>query len=133
MPRHDTAPSDWPSAIRAVLRSIRRHPSHRSAGYYFPNAVQYFGDAIASMKEIDRVLVPGGTALLVLQDSYYKELHVDLPALFLAIARSMGFRTKVQRTEPVRLVMTSINTASRRYLPTRSYVESVIRITKGAS
>jgi SAM-dependent methyltransferase len=133
MPRHDAAPTDWPSAIRAVLRSIRRHPSHRSAGYYFPNAVQYFGDAIASMQEIHRVLAPGGTALLVLQDSYYKELHVDLPALFLCIARSLGFRTKVQRSEPVRLVMTSINTASRKYLPKRSYVESVIRITKGSS
>jgi SAM-dependent methyltransferase len=132
-PRPDSIPGHWPSAVRTVLRSIRRHPSHRSAGYYFPNAVQYFGDAIASMAEIHRVLSPDGTALLVLQDSYYKELHIDLPALFLSIARTLGFRTTVVRADPVRLVMTSINTASRKYLPKRSYVESVIRITKGAS
>jgi SAM-dependent methyltransferase len=132
-PRAETVPKDWPSAIRTVLRGIRQHPSHRSAGYYFPNAVQYFGDAMASMAEIHRVLAPDGTALLVLQDSYYKELHVDLPALFCSIARSLGLRAAIQRSEPVRLVMTSINTASRKYLPKRSYAESVIRITKGAS
>ena len=67
----------------AAARSLPSKPPFRRI-LLSENALQYFGDAIASMSDIRRVLIPGGTALLVLQDSYYKELHVDLPALFLA-------------------------------------------------
>jgi DNA modification methylase len=120
----------FPVQVRAALSRIRHHPSHRSEEYYFRNMLQYFDDARAALGEIHRVLVPGGSAFLVLQDSYYKEFHVDLPLLFVGLAEGLGFRAEVVRREPVGRVMTSVNTASRSYLPQRTYTESVVRLTK---
>jgi DNA modification methylase len=123
-------PRRWPVQLKAALSRVRHHPSHRSEEYYFRNILQYFDDAAAALGEIYRVLVKGGAALLVLQDSYYKELHVDLPQLFVALGQELGFRGEILRREPVGRVMTSVNTASRTYLPQRTYTESVVRLTK---
>ncbi|AKU98483.1 DNA modification methylase [Labilithrix luteola] len=113
-----------------MLASVRDHPSHRSKGYYLRNLLQYFNDADESLAEIRRTLTARGQALLVLQSSYYKEHELDLAALFADIAREMGLSAEIMFRMPVRRVMTSLNSKSRRYLDTRSYTESLLRLRR---
>jgi len=121
-------PSEWPSAVRDLLRDIRCHPSVDSAGYYFKNHWQYFHDAHSSLKELRRVLRPGGTAVLVLQTSYYKDILIDLPELYRAMGRTLGFRTTCLASLSVDRVMTQINPRARQHLQERDYEEAVIAL-----
>ena len=43
----------------------------------------------------------GGRAVLVVQDSYYKDVHNDLPTITAEMAQSVGL--KLQRREDFRL------------------------------
>ncbi len=130
LPHMVDAPNHWPKALRATLTAVRTHPSHRSEGYYFRNLLQYFTDADMSIGELSRVLVPGGTAYLVLQSSYYKEVALDLPRLFLDLARVHGFEASIVFRVPVRRVLTTINSKSRQYLDGRNYSEAIVRLQR---
>jgi ubiquinone/menaquinone biosynthesis C-methylase UbiE len=119
-----------PESVRSLLAAIQGHCSQHSSGYYYKNLLQYFNDASLGVSEIARVLKPGGKALLVLQDSYYKEIHIPLSSLYCDIARAHGLLADVVLAYPVTRTMTSINTRSRKYLSTRSYSEDVILLWK---
>ena len=63
---------------RELLCAIRSHESKGSQSYYFPWMTNYLMSLQDGLKEIDRAVVKGGVICVVVQDSYYKELHVDL-------------------------------------------------------
>ena len=114
--------------MRRVLHTVRDHPSHRSKGYYLRNILQYFADAHRSLSEVERILAKDGQALMVLQSSYYKEHELDLPLLFSDMAKSHGMRADIVLRMPVRRVMTSLNSRSRRYLDERQYTEALLQL-----
>lgn len=128
---HILVPRDnWPLSIQTLLTKVRQHPSHRSEGYYFRNLLQYFYDADDSLQEIKRVLKRCGTAYLVLQSSYYKEIQIDLPNLIADLAGTHGLSGSVVFRMPVRRVLTTLNSRSRRYLNNRNYAEVVLRLQR---
>ncbi len=65
----------------ALLHSVSDHQSKSSKSYYLPNLLQYFDGLYQSLQEIARVLKDGGEAVLVVQDSYYKEHRIDLATI----------------------------------------------------
>src|ERR1035441_5995022 len=73
----------WPGSVQHVLESIRTHASKSSASYYYKTYWQYFSDCGRSLGELRRCLRVGGAAVLVVQTSYYKDICVDLPRLYL--------------------------------------------------
>lgn len=123
-------PETWATEVRTLLAGVRSHPTHRSSQYYFPNLLQYFADAHASLGEINRVLKPGARALLVLQTSYYKEIEISLPELFVAMGRIAGLHGEVVVEVPLGRVMTTINTSSNRYRKRTRYREAVVLLQK---
>jgi SAM-dependent methyltransferase len=127
-----TVPSDWAPSVSALLSTVRRHRSYASSGYYYKNLWQYFSDAHLSVRELARVLRPGAFALLVIQTSYYKELLIDLPALYVEMAESAGMRSRVPLTNviPNSRVMANLNPQAKRHLGQRSYSESVVVMEK---
>lgn len=127
--RKNAAPSPtWPPRLRRLLGAISAHGSKNSATYYRPTYEQYFADAHASLSEVRRVLRPGGKAVLVLQTSFYKEIPIPLPDLYIDIAGTLGLSGATILRFPVQKVLTQINPTSQRHLADRQYVESVIAL-----
>ena len=69
-----------------VLAAVEAHASKSSRNYYIKTLEQYFSDLISSLTEINRVVKPGARVVLVVQDSHYKDVHVDLPAVVTEMA-----------------------------------------------
>ena len=62
----------------ATLTAIEHHPSKASQTYYWKWIAQYFNSYSASLTEVARITSRTGIIGLVVQDSYYKEIHIDL-------------------------------------------------------
>ncbi|STQ77010.1 DNA methyltransferase [Grimontia hollisae] len=79
-------------ACNDFLMKIKNHPSKASSTYYYKNFLQYFNDLFNSIVEISRVLKPNGTCILVVQDSYYKDIHCDLARIIIDMFNSNKFK-----------------------------------------
>ncbi|WP_139181443.1 DNA methylase [Thiohalomonas denitrificans] len=81
---------EWGKTCNSFLKMVALHPSKASGTYYYKSHVQYFESLFLSLKEIVRVTKHGGRAALVVQDSYYKDLHNDLPLTVVEMLSSQG-------------------------------------------
>ncbi len=124
------SPHNLAGEIVSVLDKIKGHQSKASSTYYYKHYKQYFDDAGASLDEIIRVLKPGGTAILVVQSSYYKDIPINLGDLFVAMGRHKGLDGRVVLKVPVKRVLASINPHARRHAGTRIYTEDVVALKK---
>lgn len=75
----------------ALLSSVREHGSYAASSYYEPNFRQYFHGMASSFAEIQRVTKPGADVILVVQDSRFKDIHVDLAAALTDMGRAIGW------------------------------------------
>jgi len=121
---------NWGPECARFLHQVRSHSSKASATYYHRHFCQYFDSIGRSLGEIDRVLKPGGSCILVVQDSHYKEVQIDLPRIFDQMGSRLGWRL-IQRVDfPVTRSMRSINAASRKYSRRTVATEAVLRFSK---
>lgn len=111
----------WPQPVTALLNAIRNHPSKASRSYYYKTYWQYFSDCERALGELHRTLKPGGAAVLVVQSSYYKNLSVDLPQLYVALGESRGFQGHVVNKVEVRRALAQINSRSLRHRKATNY------------
>jgi hypothetical protein len=114
------------AACQKFLESLYCHDSKASATYYYKNHLQYFLSIGASLSEICRVLKPGGRCVLVVQDSYYKNLHNDLPTILLEMAALRGMHLSYRLDFPMSRTLAGINPGARGYRTSFSAVESVL-------
>ena len=124
------SPTRWPASLRMLLEGIRCHKSKASSSYYFKTFHQYFSDAEASLQELHRVLRPGGLGIFVVQTSYYKELCVDLPSLYVDLGESLGFKGQVVGSVPVQRALAQIHPHSLHHRKESQYVEAVVALEK---
>lgn len=117
--------------VVALLASIKRHPSKASSTYYHRTYAQYFSDCHRSLSEIMRVLKPGGVAALIVQSSYYKEIYVDLPQLYVSEGVQIGFDSSVAGVTKVSRAFSQMNPKSSVYMRNKTYEESVVLLKKG--
>lgn len=112
-----------------VLEKIRTHPSKASASYYFSTFCDYFGKLENSLSQIDRVMKVGGAATFVVQDSSYKDVHIDLAEIVSECFIERGFRASSRWDFPVIRSMRQIHTISRNH-GGRQPTESVLTFIK---
>jgi hypothetical protein len=62
---------DWGTTCRRLLDEVQKHQSRAAKSYYWKTLIQYFNGIANSIKELDRILRPGGNCLIVVQDSYF--------------------------------------------------------------
>lgn len=92
-----TVPASAPSAASLGLAAIRlldgvkAHESKASATYYWKWLAQYLVGYASSLVEIARTASLTGTIGLVVQDSFYKDIHIDLAALTEEALQSQGW------------------------------------------
>jgi hypothetical protein len=116
----------WGAAALRFLGGVEAHSSIASSGYYLKYFLQYFESLFRSLKEINRVLVPGGACALVVQDSYYKDIRLDLSLIVAEMASALGWSQEASVGFPVPSAYAMMNPASRRYRRSYAAVESFL-------
>jgi SAM-dependent methyltransferase len=124
------AAKSWGATCERFLSDLHSHPSKASAGYYHKSHCQYFAGVHTSLVEIQRCLKPLGRACLVVQDSFYKNLHNDLPRIYCEMASGLGLRLAARRDFPSKRNLGQVNSHSRRYRGSVFATESVLLFTK---
>ena len=116
----------WGPTCCAFLDKVRCHPSKASAGYYLLTHADYFDKLARSMSAIASALKCGGKAIFVVQDSFYKDIHNDLPAIVAEIAKKFYLTLGRREDFYFRGSMAGINSMAKRYDRKIGAVESVL-------
>src|SRR5208282_4585617 len=124
--------ASWGDTCVELLKRICDHPSKAARAYYYKTYIQYFAAMAQSLSELSRCLKPQATCVLVVQDSYFKDLHIDLAAVFAEMALSASLELRRQVDFPISRTFGSINSRSRGYRNTTSATESVLCFAKDA-
>jgi hypothetical protein len=119
-----------PRSVVLILNRIKLHQSKSSDSYYYRSYLQYFLDAQRSLLEMKRILRQGGCGVLVVQTSYYKNIHVPLGDLYRDIALHLGFCSDVAYRVQVRRTLTTINSRASAHQSSRFYSEDVVVLQK---
>ncbi|MEM9762182.1 MAG: DNA methyltransferase [Pseudomonadota bacterium] len=114
----------------SFLERLKRHPSKASTGYYYTTHTDYYRKMVLSMRGVTAALRPGGSAVLIVQDSYYKEIHNDLPQIITEMGEICGL--KLRRREDFRMgrTMAGINPKTRAYKRDMGAIEAVLCFVK---
>jgi hypothetical protein len=122
---------EWGGTCTQFLESVARHSSKASATYYLKSYLVYFQQLAKSMNEIERVMRHGAKAVLVVQDSYYKELHTDLAQIVVEMATCCGVSLESRRDFGVTRTIAVTNPATKKYRDVRHMaMESVLVFSK---
>ena len=86
-------PSSEPIHSRSatdLLPAIEQHPSKGSRSYYRPWMANYLRSLQAGLLETHRIVRPDGVICVVIQDSYYKEIHIDMQGIVTETLQAAG-------------------------------------------
>jgi hypothetical protein len=111
------------------LKKVEKHPSKASTGYYLRYFTSYLRGLQSALGQAISRTRQGGAIALVVQDSYYKNVHFDLPRLVAEFGQILGLAServdfKVKRTKA------AIHPTSKNYRDTFGAVESLVILTK---
>lgn len=116
----------WGHTCLGFLDALAKHPSKASRSYYLKTHRQYFGGLHTSVVELDRVLRQGAHCIIVVQDSYYKELHNDLPQIVSEMGSGLGWTLRQRFDYPVARTLSQTNPRARRHRARRAHKEAVL-------
>ncbi|WP_152524984.1 hypothetical protein [Pseudomonas viridiflava] len=111
---------------KTFLNDVKNHTSKSSATYYYKNILKYFVDLSKSISEISRVMKTDAHFVCVVQDSFYKELHCDLPSILIDIALLAGLKLDRKFDFESKQNMVNLNAKSRSYRNKSVAYESVL-------
>ncbi|QPA58685.1 DNA methyltransferase [Lysinibacillus sphaericus] len=121
---------EWGKTCLDTLEKIRDHYSRASSTYYYKTYVQYFSSMYFSFMELDRVLKLDGLCVLVIQDSFYKDIFVDLRTIMLEMAENLGWYLIDEFEFLGSNNIVGINTKSKKYRTNSNTKESVLILKK---
>jgi len=116
----------WGNRCRTFLNAVRRHPSKASGGYYYVTHLDYFDKMSRSLGTLSKAIREGGAAILVVQDSFYKDVHNDLPSIVADMAEAQGLQLVRRENFQISRSMAGINRRTRIYRQRASAVEAVL-------
>lgn len=119
----------WGETCLSFLAALKAHPSKASGSYYYRTHLDYFDKMNRSMQRLAVGLKPGGRAVLVVQDSYYKDIHNDLPTIITEIGARHGLTLGQSKGFHLRS-MSDIHPGRQTYMRPSGATESVLCFTK---
>jgi DNA modification methylase len=122
----------WGQTCIAFIELLKNHESKASATYYYKNHLQYFNGLYKSVAELGRVLADDGTCVLVVQDSYYKDIHNDLPRIVVEMASSNALDLIRRDDFSHARTMAAVNPMAKAYRKSFSATESVLVFKRAA-
>jgi SAM-dependent methyltransferase len=117
---------EWGQTCLNFISAVENHSSRASRTYYLNTHLDYFSKLYRSLKNLASSVREGGGAILVVQDSHYKEVHNDLPKIVTEMAQSMSLSCALRADFEASRNMAAINTRSRNYRGKVKAVESVL-------
>jgi DNA modification methylase len=126
----DSSDASWGTTCARFLSSVENHSSKASSTYYLKYYRQYFSSVFCSLREIDRVLKKSAKCVLVIQDSYYKEVPNNLPRVFIEMATHLGWTLTKQSPFHVKQTLAGVNPGVRPYRKTFHAIESTLVFSK---
>lgn len=117
----------------ALLSSVRDHGSYAARSYYEPNFRQYFVGMAASFTEIQRVSKSGAHVVLVVQDSRFKDIHIDLAGALTDMGEAMGWEAGPRKDFVNVRSMAQLNKNAHHVARTTKPTESVISFSLPAN
>lgn len=130
VPESQESDVDYVPSARKFLKKVKAHPSKASKSYYYRYFETYFKMLNSSLSEMHRVIRPQGRAFIVVQDSYYKEVRLDLPLVTSEMAEAHGWAHSYVFDFPVGRTMAVVNPKARNYRRDFSAVESVLLLER---
>lgn len=121
-----TADASWGDSCARFLALVHDHRSKASSTYYYQCFQQYFAGISRSLSETRRVLASKGFCVLVVQDSFYKEIHNPLPTILSEMAVVNGLRPVTRVDFPVARTRASMHPGTRKYRNDFRAVESLL-------
>lgn len=119
-------PEQWGPTSTTFLADVAGHASKASSGYYTNYFRQYYAGMWDSLGELRRVMRSGASAILVVQDNYYKDLRNDTAKILGEMAVALDFKSVDRHDFPVIRNRASMNSRARRYRTKASAVESIL-------
>jgi hypothetical protein len=120
----------WGQRCCDFLKALYKHPSKASSGYYYKTHLDYFDKMARSLTNLVGALKPDGAAVLVVQDSFYKEIHNDLPSIVTEMCEGYGLRRRRREDFRTSRSMSGINPNTRLYRKSNRSVEAVLCFSK---
>jgi DNA modification methylase len=120
----------WGGTCVRFLEMVARHRSKASRSYYLKSHAQYFSSMFHSLTEIARVLKAGGLCVVVVQDSYYKDIHNDVPTILSEMMVEVGMSLERRIDFKVSNSRAYMHPEVKRYRRPCAPVESVLACSK---
>lgn len=120
----------WGKMCNAFLNDLRTHTSKASSGYYYKTHIDYFDKLSRSLSMIGKSLKTGGGAIMVVQDSFYKELHNNVPQILQEMAAHEGMELRRREDFHQKNPISGINSKARKYGKPLGATESVLCFQK---
>jgi hypothetical protein len=128
--RDDHVGMELPSSVENLIERVRTHRSYASERYYAKGVRYYFEDMSRVLARFAGWLAPNGIAMLVVQDTYYKEVLVSVADLLGDIARVHGLNVVGVERFKVSNAMSRLSPHSRATLPKPQLAENVMLLSK---
>ncbi|MEZ4899925.1 MAG: hypothetical protein R2806_24005 [Saprospiraceae bacterium] len=116
--------------VTSFLNRVRNHNTKASNSYYFKTLFQYYSSMRDSLGHLSDVMKQESLMFLVVQDSFYKDLHNDLQQNLAEISEECGLKLMHRVDFPSNKNMANINSISRKYRNKSTAIESVLCIKK---
>lgn len=120
----------WGNSCLTFLEAVQIHSSKASSTYYYKNYLQYFDLIFHSFEEINRTLFNGKYCVLVAQNSYYKDVLLDLPSIFIEMGNSIGWKLSSRSDFAVKNSMANANHRAKKYRNSAKTTESILLFSK---
>ena len=95
-----------------ILDEVARHDSHGSSNYYRPWLGNYFASLHSALGTIAGAVKPAGRIGVVVQNSHYKEINIDLQGLVAESMSSYGRRLMGRRDFAAPHLMSNVGRGS---------------------
>lgn len=109
--------------VDRLLTTIKCHDSYAAAGYYWKTYACYFEALIESLHEIDRVASSSAQLVLVVQNSYFKEIEIPLADI---VVEALGSWDFAHHRFEIKSTRAGMNPQTRKNRLTTGAVESVL-------
>ena len=120
----------WGTTCTKFLTSVDSHKSKASSGYYLKTHLDYFDKLSSSIDRVRAAMKPGAIAVLVVQDSYYKDVHNDLPSIVSEMGALSGLTFLGSKEFRLARSMSGVNPYTRVYKRRPGAVEAVLAFAR---
>jgi hypothetical protein len=125
-------PSNLTAKCHAFLDAVKTHRSRASAGYYYKSHLDYYAKMARALTRLANGLRERGTMVLVVQDSWYKDVHNDVAEILQELCEHRGLKTVDSRDFPVTRSLADVHKHRAAYRRERPTAESVMLFQKSA-